>query len=758
MMTSFAGTLKSFQQGSCTKHELLAQLDDTLTRGRADLTRLLEVLDEHNAADPLPADVYPALKSRILEAIDAQNAAGGPDDGLDHGMATIFDPDAKTSGRRSAKADERSPSDREEAGATDDSERAKGIGDIVGGKYLLEELAGEGGMSRVYKAKDLDAERAQARDPYLAVKVLDESFKEHADPVVALNREFQKSTKLNHRNIVNVYHWFREGPFVYMTMEYLEGKPLSRVLKGLGRKRMRKEDALRIVREMAAALEHAHEAGIIHADFKPGNVILGKDENGHERAKVIDFGIARVIRHPDDLSDKTIFDPRKLGALTPAYASPAMIANLELDQRDDIYSLACVTYELLTGKHPFSRDHAIEAKEMGLTVERLPGLNKREWKALCSALAFERSNRTPTVRRFLQDLSPPAAKTVPATWVAAAAAAGAAVFALTYFGVSKLEEREAVESIEVVRNLQPDAPDTSTAAPAPIAEPEPEPVEPGPVAGFAFQDCDTCPEVVVLPTGEFRQGSAAEDGEHPQFEGPIRSVTIDYAIAMSAREISVAQYREFIADTGHQPTSCHVYNGNGEWATDAGADWSRPGFEQTDEHPAPCISWQDARAYVAWLSDKTGQSYRLPSESEWEFAARARTEASRSWGDDPAQACGNANVADLAAQASYPGWQVHDCDDGYANTAPGASLQANTFGLFDMQGNLFEWTEDCWNPDYAGAPTDGSPWASGDCDQRVLRGGSWYTAPTELRVAYRNRFDTDHRSSSFGFRVVRELN
>lgn len=751
-MTSFAGTLKSFQKGSCDKHDLLEQLKETLADGRTDPMRLLEVLELQNAKEPLPNDVYLALKSGILKALDERKAAEAQGDKPEHGMATIFDPAVKSSAGRPSSAAEGSLNRSKEPVIGDDDQKMKGVGDIVGGKYLLEELAGTGGMSKVYKAKDLDAERARARNPYLAVKVLDESFKDHADPVVALNREFQKSAKLNHKNIVNVYHWFLEGPFVYMTMEYLDGKPLSRVLKSLGRKRMRKEDALRIVREIGAALAHAHDAGIIHADFKPGNVILAKDENGNEHAKVIDFGIARVIRHPDDLSgDKTIFDPRKLGALTPAYASPEMIANLESDPRDDVYSLGCVTYELMTGKHPFSRDHAIEAKEMGLTVERAPGLNKREWKALCAALEFDRDKRTPTVGKFLEDLRPPAAKTVPASWAAAAAAIA---FAVTYFTVSKLQERDAPEDIEIVENLEPDMP--TPADPLPV-DPVPE-ARPEPVAGAAIRDCDACPELIVLPAGKFRQGSPDDEDGRRLFEGPVRSVTIDYQIAMSAREVTVAEYRAFVQETDRETANCHVYNGNGEWALDADATWLDPGFEQTDDHPVPCVSWEDASEYAGWLSGKTGEQYRLPSESEWEYAARATTTTSRTWGDDPNRACEIANVADLTAGEKYAGWQVHDCTDQYAFTAPAASLQSNQFGLFDMQGNLFEWTGDCWNPNYTGAPTDGSARISGECDQRVLRGGSWFTAPTEQRVAYRNRFDSDHRSSSFGFRVVRVLN
>jgi formylglycine-generating enzyme required for sulfatase activity len=160
-----------------------------------------------------------------------------------------------------------------------------------------------------------------------------------------------------------------------------------------------------------------------------------------------------------------------------------------------------------------------------------------------------------------------------------------------------------------------------------------------------------------------------------------------------------------------------------------------------------CVSWNDARAYVEWLSQKTGHRYRLPSASEWEYAAVPAA------GD----LCAQANVADQSAAERFPGWKTQSCRDGYTEAAPVGSFAANSFGLHDMYGNVFEWTEDCWQDDYRHAAADGSPQQQGNCAERELRGGSWFTAPQYLRRSYRNRFATDYRSTSVGLRIARDI-
>jgi len=210
----------------------------------------------------------------------------------------------------------------------------------------------------------------------------------------------------------------------------------------------------------------------------------------------------------------------------------------------------------------------------------------------------------------------------------------------------------------------------------------------------------------------------------------------------------VDEFHEFITASGRDMQGCDTYDG--EWKHRPKNNWKNPGFTQAGTHPVTCASWNDAEAYARWLSTETKHRYRLPSASEWEYAARAGGEAVQPWSADGSSACANANLADESAAHRYPGWTVFGCDDGYVYTAPVGSLKANSFGLNDMLGNVLQWTEDCWRPDYSGAPIDGSARTDGNCSERELRGSSWFTTPAYVRADYRNHFAIDHRTSSVG--------
>lgn len=272
-------------------------------------------------------------------------------------------------------------------------------------------------------------------------------------------------------------------------------------------------------------------------------------------------------------------------------------------------------------------------------------------------------------------------------------------------------------------------------------------------AGSIIQDCPNCPALTVLPTGRFEQGSGAESAS--AFEKPLHWVMIVHPIALSTDAVTVDEFRAFIAATGRDMQGCDTYDGT--WRHRAENNWENPGFVQSGSHPVTCTSWNDAKAYAAWLSAKTGHRYRLPSASEWEYAARAGAAAAQPWSADGAGACASANVADQSAARRYPGWVVFSCDDGYIQTSPVGSFKANSFGLNDMLGNVFQWTEDCWHADYKGAPIDGSARMDGDCSEHELRGGSWFSTPSFVRADYRNHFAADYRTSSVGIRLVREI-
>ena len=279
----------------------------------------------------------------------------------------------------------------------------------------------------------------------------------------------------------------------------------------------------------------------------------------------------------------------------------------------------------------------------------------------------------------------------------------------------------------------------------------------GPKAGDRFRDCPECPEMVVLPAGSYRMGSPSYEQGRQEDEGPVHEVTIAAPFALGVHEVTVAEFGRFVDETAYSAgSSCFTYEG-GNWADRAGRGWRNPGFGQSGRHPVACVRWDDAQAYAAWLSRETGEEYRLPSESEWEYAARAGTATARYWGEGESGQCRHANGGDASTKERYSGWPLASCRDGHVHTAPAGSLTANGWGLHDMLGNVSEWTEDCWNGSYAGAPSDGSAWEYGECDRRVLRGGSWIFGPSDLRAAVRDWGTSGLRNSVIGFRVARTL-
>lgn len=275
-------------------------------------------------------------------------------------------------------------------------------GDTLNDRFVLEEVIGQGGMGVVYRARDLRKEEARDREPFVAIKVLNESVQCKPEAFIALQREAKKAQKLAHPNIATVYDFDRDQDTVYMTMELLEGESVGDLLKRLKPGELPVDEALSIIKSMGAGLAYAHQRGIVHADFKPGNAFI----MNNREVKVLDFGIARAVKPSgQDVKEVTVFDPGCWNALTPAYASREMFEQAPPDPRDDIYALACVSYELLSGHHPFDRQPANAAQTRGLEPLRLPGLSRRQNQALKKALAFERSQRTPNVNQFLAELT-----------------------------------------------------------------------------------------------------------------------------------------------------------------------------------------------------------------------------------------------------------------------------------------------------------------------------------------------------------------
>lgn len=272
-----------------------------------------------------------------------------------------------------------------------------------------------------------------------------------------------------------------------------------------------------------------------------------------------------------------------------------------------------------------------------------------------------------------------------------------------------------------------------------------------------FRDCDRCPEMVVIPSGSFLMGSPDEEKGRSSNEGPRHDVSVP-SFALGRYEVTRGEFARFVMETGHRTGPCVYWDvGFGDAARGYDLDLHNPGHRhrQTSEHPMTCVSWDDAQSYVAWLREKTGKTYRLPSEAEWEYAARAGTRSRYFWGDDIRHACNHANGHDEASkQANAFNWQHLPCNDGQSFMAPVGSLAANNFALFDMAGNVWEWVEDHYHRTYEGAPVDGRSWLSEGQANRVLRGGSWENEPRSLRSASRIWSRPASRLNSNGFRVA----
>jgi formylglycine-generating enzyme required for sulfatase activity len=264
----------------------------------------------------------------------------------------------------------------------------------------------------------------------------------------------------------------------------------------------------------------------------------------------------------------------------------------------------------------------------------------------------------------------------------------------------------------------------------------------------SFKECDVCPEMVVIPAGSFMMGSPAKEKDRTGSE-ELHRVTFPQPFAVGKFEVTVDQVAAFVKDSGYDADSkCATFE-NGSREPRRERSFRNPGFAQDGTHPASCLNWHDAKAYVAWLSKKTGKAYRLLSEAEWEYVARAGTTTPFWWGAtiSPSQANYDGNYPTTGSRKG----------EYRQRTVPVNSFQPNPWGLYQVSGNLDEWTEDCWNRSYAGAPTDGSAWTSGDCSYRMVRGGSWSSWAQGLRSANRFIAEPEIRHDNHGFRVARTL-
>lgn len=277
-------------------------------------------------------------------------------------------------------------------------------------------------------------------------------------------------------------------------------------------------------------------------------------------------------------------------------------------------------------------------------------------------------------------------------------------------------------------------------------------------APTSFIDCENCPEMIAIPSGKAMIGAEPYEANRKRGDVGLRQVTIDYQFAVGKTEVTRGQYRQFMKETGHlmAVAGCNTWSRTRIMGYVPNHNWDNPGYPQQDSHPVVCVSHVDATAYAKWLTIRTGKPYRLLSSTEFEYATRAGTRGPWFWGSANADACKYANVGDQIFRRSFDQAPTFNCDDGYEHTAPVAKYEPNDWGLYDMLGNVWEWTDDCLHRDLTKIPTDGRPWLeedNGECERRIPRGGSWVSGTDWVRAAAQAGDPAIYHSQLLGFRV-----
>ncbi|MFB0493657.1 formylglycine-generating enzyme required for sulfatase activity [Methylobacterium sp. OAE515] len=619
-------------------------------------------------------------------------------------------------------------------------------------EYRIDAVLGFGGFGITYLAHDTLLDEVVAIKEFFpsftAVRTADQSararstreaaaFKQGVDSFL---NEARIIARFRHPNIMQVRRFFEAHGTGYMVLEFVHGRSLEAALVNAP---LPEPEVRQILEGIVDGLSVLHDQAILHRDLKPRNVILRPDGN----PVLIDFGAARDFgfRHSATVTQ----------IVSPNYSSPEQYGvGSQQGPWSDFYALGAVLYRAVTGSIPVDalrrlRSDPLEAAShasagrydpvllklidtlMAIDPEGRPGSVDAIREVLGSS--FDPADRiAPTERpgrhvRIASSGTSASSSTMPVrsrrVWaiafgVSVLAVAGGAGLWLVPRGSGPEKTVEAPDALPPTEHRQTAAP---TAAPAEeprdrLASAQPSrPADPRP--GTTFKDCPTCPPVVVIPAGSFRMGSV--DGRPD--ERPVHDVTFAAPFAIGQREVTEA-----------------------EWAVCVSAGFCNPRKARATrgEDPATNLSWLDVQTYLTWLSGATGRRYRLPSEAEWEYAARGGTSAAYWWGG--AGGSDHANCADCSNKPND------------AVTRAG-SYPSNPFGLYDTAGNAAEWVQDCWTPDYGSAPSDGSAKEIFGCSQRVLRGGSFVNDARYLRSASRYHYEAATPYYAHGFRVATDV-
>jgi len=679
--------------------------------------------------------------------------------------------------------------------------------------YPIEGILGVGGFAVTYLATEQALGRKVALKEYLpaglAMRASEDmsvrpishgDIKDYYWGLERFRQEAETLVNFHHPNIVAVHRFFECNGTAYLVMQFVEGQSLDQILT---RQRTLTEAEIdRFLLPILDGLEEVHRVGFLHRDVKPANLYLRTDGT----PILLDFSAARQALTRQSVTLTAI--------VSDGYAPYEQYGSGgQLGPWTDIYGLGAVLYRCISGQRPTQapdrlsaivngqRDPLPPASVVGhgrfrpnllFAIDQMMRVFEKDRPQNVAAVRDVLRNtpefkpaarighpaRNSPSKRAQPPAAPPGAvqesfssaptgRTVrprnPAVMTALLGVlmvviAGAGFFVGTRNNSSTFEIK--TDPSQASREPAEAMPPSTTAAipPAPRdRERERDEALPGPsVAGFT--DCPTgCPDMVMIPAGTANFGSPASETGRESEEERQREVAMAKPFALGRYEVTRAQFDAFVKESGYKvEVGCFVWSGK-QWAFDRTKNWVEPGYKQGPEEPVVCVSWKDAEAYVAWLGKKTKKRYRLPTELEWEYAARAGNKEARHFGDELTDLCKYGNGADQDAKKAFPEWPSSACSDGYVHTAPVGSLKPNSFGVYDMLGNAAEWTSDCWKvPGSESASTGDTAAAAPDCNRRVVRGGAFNYTARLLRSASRLKANATGRIFNLGFRIARD--
>ena len=680
---------------------------------------------------------------------------------------------------------------------------------VLDGKYRIERVLGAGGFGITYEAEHLALQRRVAIKEYFPAELATRETSGEVKPrteadratfrhqLLAFRNEARAISQFDHPAIVRVLSVFEALGTVYLVMRYEEGPSLKGWIQDLGR-RPTGQEIDRIARPLLDALAFIHAEGFLHRDIAPDNILLRPDLS----PVLIDFGAARPIMKEEA--------SRITGIVKLGYSPPEQYSTDSRQQGPwtDIYALAGTLYHCMTGNRPLEATERLIDDNMVQSLEAVRGAYRDSLlSAVISGLAVKPPERPQTIAlwRAMFDFPPvehvvPEARGARATEASASAVAGTdraasapplpspgraerngtprprswrtpalAIVAIMLAGAAGAGLLKALRQEPDTDVSVPVSPPAPAPAPGPATRPIPAPSPPAAtnflidLARGSFRDCAACPEMAIVPAGTFTMGSPDQETGHQSNEGPQQQIVIPRALAMARHETTRGEWRAFSDATSRPvPTDCRALQfrpeliadyeagrARADWGANGTYSWSNTNYPQDDSHPAACISFADAEAYLAWMNDRAKARYRLPSEAEWEYAARAGTTTPFAFGTTVTP-----RDASYHQPSLYPGGETAAWRRG---TMPVGSFAANRFGLFDMHGNVWEWVADCQGAALADLDRNAAAYRSPACEMAVMRGGAFWTQPEWIRSAHRYAYGKTLRGAAAGFRVARDL-